>query len=363
MMICLTMIVKDEAPVIARCLDAAIPLFDTWCIVDTGSTDGTQDLIREHLAGIPGQLHERPWKDFGHNRTEAIDLATDMADYLMFVDADDILVIPDGYQLPDLNADCYDLEFDHAGLRYRRICLVNTALPWRFVGVVHEYPECDRPVVPVPLDLVIRFGGDGNRSQAGAQEKYLRDAAMLEAALIEDPDNPRTVFYLAQSYRDAGASQAALTRYDLRTQMGGFDQEVYWSRLQAARLSRELGAEPMELIDRLLRAHDVGPSRPEALGDLAELCRLEGRWACALMFAERGLALPPCTDVLFVEQRWQKWQLLDEKAIAAYWLGDYDTSLEACDQLLASVSIPEEQVSRVQQNRQYARDMLVNRSA
>lgn len=35
----LTMIVKDEAPVIERCLTAILPLIDVWCIVDTGSTD------------------------------------------------------------------------------------------------------------------------------------------------------------------------------------------------------------------------------------------------------------------------------------------------------------------------------------
>nr|WP_293767360.1 hypothetical protein [Sporichthya sp.] len=37
---------------------------DHWLIVDTGSTDGTQELIRTMLAGIPGEVVERPWVTF-----------------------------------------------------------------------------------------------------------------------------------------------------------------------------------------------------------------------------------------------------------------------------------------------------------
>ena len=80
-------------PVIRRCLASVRPWIDAWAIVDTGSTDGTQDLVREALAGIPGELFERPWVDFGHNRSEAIALAERRSDYLLFLDADEELVV------------------------------------------------------------------------------------------------------------------------------------------------------------------------------------------------------------------------------------------------------------------------------
>lgn len=63
--ICLCMIVKNESAVIRRVLQSAIPHIDSWVICDTGSTDGTQDLIRETLKDIPGELHEVPWVNFG----------------------------------------------------------------------------------------------------------------------------------------------------------------------------------------------------------------------------------------------------------------------------------------------------------
>ena len=91
--LCLNMIVKDEAPVIRSCLDSVRAIIDCWVIVDTGSTDGTQDVIREHLRGLPGELVERPWVDFAHNRSEALDFARGRADYLLVIDADETLEV------------------------------------------------------------------------------------------------------------------------------------------------------------------------------------------------------------------------------------------------------------------------------
>src|ERR1044072_2443758 len=111
--VCLNMIVKNEAPVIGRCLASVRSLIDRWVIVDTGSRDGTQALIGEALAGIPGELHERPWRDFGHNRTEALRLAERADDYLLFIDADEMLRVPEGFSWPQLVDDAYFLTTEY----------------------------------------------------------------------------------------------------------------------------------------------------------------------------------------------------------------------------------------------------------
>ncbi len=101
------MIVKNEASVIRRCLDSVLPIINRWVIVDTGSTDGTQDIIRAHLKNLPGELHERPWRDFAFNRSEALALARRQADYTFIIDADDALEIASGFQMPPLSAGSY----------------------------------------------------------------------------------------------------------------------------------------------------------------------------------------------------------------------------------------------------------------
>ena len=89
--VCLAMIVKNESAVIERCLNSARHLFDYWVICDTGSDDGTPEIITQTLSGIPGELHKRPWRNFGSNRTELMHLARGKADYLLLLDADMIV--------------------------------------------------------------------------------------------------------------------------------------------------------------------------------------------------------------------------------------------------------------------------------
>src|SRR5439155_565568 len=83
--------------------------------------------IRGALRDLPGELIERPWVDFAHNRNQAIDLAAGRADYLFFIDADEVLVLPDGFRVPELTADAYDLEMRTSRCSYIRRQLVRAA--------------------------------------------------------------------------------------------------------------------------------------------------------------------------------------------------------------------------------------------
>src|SRR5262249_23429061 len=152
--ICLNMIVRNEAHIVHEVLDAVAPYINSWVIVDTGSDDGTQDVIRGHMSnlGIPGELHERPWRNFGHNRSEALRLAEGHGDYIWVIDADDMVVgTPD---FSGLLVDVYLVRVrDSDSLRtYWRRQLFRNGLRWRYKGVVHEYADCDDPFVEARLE-------------------------------------------------------------------------------------------------------------------------------------------------------------------------------------------------------------------
>jgi glycosyltransferase involved in cell wall biosynthesis len=350
--ICLNMIVRDESAVIERCLASVRPHVDRWVIVDTGSVDDTRERIGRAMQGVPGELHERPWRDFGHNRTEALELARAGADYLLFIDADETLGADPGMSWPALTKEAYSIEARYAELRYDRVSLVSTRLPWRWDGVLHEYLEAGRPVEqPRVPGFWIDVSSEGARSRD--PRKFEKDAAVLEAALAKEPGNARYVFYLAQSWRDAGQLAKARESYARRAQMGGWDEEVWYSLYEVARMGEHLGEEHGRVVAGYLRAYDARPQRAEPLVALARCLRLRGEFHGAYLFAKAAAALPMSTDRLFVDTNSYGWRRDDELALAAFYSGRASEAAALWRAMLASNALPAAERSRIEKNLQY----------
>ncbi|MFD5428675.1 glycosyltransferase [Streptomyces sp. NPDC127084] len=342
------MIVKNESAVIERCLASVRDLIDTWVISDTGSTDGTQQLIRSALAGIPGELHEEPWVNFGHNRSLNIEHARGKADYLLLLDAD--LVLRREGPLTSLVADAYMLRHDCA-TSYWIKRLVRGDIPWHYEGVTHEYLTTDRQTSQENLTtLVIEDYADGG----SRHDKFERDARLLTAEMQRDPDNTRTVFYLAQTMRDMGNTEEAVRLYELRAQMGKWAEEVYYSRLQAGILKADAGDWPAGM-HLLTQAWEHRPQRLEACYELASRLRTMGHHHTAHAFASAGLGRKMPDDILFTQPWVYRWGLLFEYSITSYWVGDPAASLKACNQLLAMQDLPEPHRLQTLANHEYAR--------
>jgi glycosyltransferase involved in cell wall biosynthesis len=360
MAICLNMIVKNEAKVIARCLESVKPILGSWVIVDTGSTDGTQAIIRSVMQGIPGELHERPWKDFGHNRTEAIELArayTSIGDYLFVIDADDVLAMVPRFEMPKLTKDAYELRVEDSGTSYMRLHLFRADLDFRYVGVLHEVLKTPEKSTRGRLDgLLYRRTGGGARSVN--PNKYRNDAAVLEAALAAEPGNARYAFYLAQSWRDAGEHEKAIAAYEHRVKMGGWEEEVFTSLNEIGKSSVKLGRDDGTIIDAYLRAYERRPTRAEPLCNLAAYLRDLGRRAAAYPFARAAAEIPRPGDILFVDDATYAWRSLDEYAIAAFWVGRYKEGLAANQRLLASGALPAAERQRVERNMAFCREKM-----
>ncbi|HEY4012502.1 MAG TPA: glycosyltransferase [Polyangiaceae bacterium] len=349
------MIVKNEARVIARCLASVRPFVSSWVVIDTGSMDGTQALVREAMRDLPGELHDRPWRDFATNRNEALAFAEKRADYVLVVDADDLLVAPEGFSLPPLTADAYELRIDYAATSYYRTQLFRANAGFRYVGVLHEVVVGPAGVTTARLaGLTYLISNDGSRSRD--PDKYKKDAAVLEAALAEDPGHGRTAFYLAQSYRDAGEPEKALAAYERRAAMGGWAEEVWYSLYQVARLSAALERPVGDVVAAHMRAYEYRPSRAEPLCYVALYLREHGRAAAAYPFARAAADIPWPEDVLFVDTSVYGWRALDELGVSGYWAGRYAEAGGACEKLLEGTSLPPEHRARVEKNLVFCRE-------
>jgi glycosyltransferase involved in cell wall biosynthesis len=324
--------------------------------VDTGSSDNTKELISEILNETPGKIHERPWRDFGTNRTEAIELARGQADYLLFIDADEVFEAPAGFEWPKLTADAYTLQMGDSDNRYLREVLVKSSLPWRYVGILHEYLTTDQPYTRGHLEGPIVMGHfDGGRSQGiDTKTKYARDAEILEEAVKLEPNNTRNVFYLAQSYRDSDQKEKALEVYQRRAGMGGWDEEIWYSLLQVAILSEKLSWPSSVVADRYLAAYQNRPTRVEPLVYLSTYCRLKEQFALAHLFSSSAKDIKQPNDMLFLDASCYNWRALDEYAVACYYTARYRKSKEACETLLSSLQLPEGERARVKDNLNFA---------
>ncbi|MGQ0738913.1 MAG: glycosyltransferase family 2 protein [Bacteroidota bacterium] len=76
---------KNEASIIGNTLQSLQGLTDDIIIYDNGSTDGTQEAVKQY----PVQLHEGNWEGFGKTKNKAIALAK--YDWILSLDADEAI--------------------------------------------------------------------------------------------------------------------------------------------------------------------------------------------------------------------------------------------------------------------------------
>jgi tetratricopeptide (TPR) repeat protein len=364
------MIVRDEARVIERCLDSVRPLLDYVLVEDTGSTDGTQDLVRAWLQrnGLPGQIIEEPWQNFAFNRSHAMEKLREVeaADYAMIIDADDTVVFDTDFEprafKASMDQDVYDVQISHGSSRFWSPQICSNRTPFCFKGVLHDYLE------PPPGELK-RSNAQGFHIQTGSgsarnenSRKHEDDAAVLEDALETETEPfllSRYTFYLAKTLRACGQREKALTYYLKRADQGYSIEEVFETLYAAAKLMAELGCPEDEVIGAFQKASDTLPTRAEALHGAAEYCRTKGRNEEGFEYARRGVAIPRPTGGGPSVIAWiYQWGLLDEVGVNGYWSGHHADALDAFLKLLASHDLPANQRDRAAANARFTLNKL-----
>jgi glycosyltransferase involved in cell wall biosynthesis len=387
--VCWNGIVKNESQIIERCMASMVSELDYWVVVDTGSSDGTQEIIRNFMDrhGVPGELMERPWVNFAHNRSEAIELAEGKADYLLFCDADMALEVQDPNWKSTLQDQAYMVtQMAHQGsLSYPNVRLINARLKddqrFRYWGATHEYCDSIEPGLAgcqVLSGVTMRDYGDGGSKS----DKFERDIRLLSTQVAElqaldgqDADTRnaahksgllrhaphlirRNTFYLARSYSDCGQLEQAIAAYERRIEQGGWPEEIWYSLFQIAELKSRLGRPDDEVIQAFLKAYEYRPARAEALHHLARHLRQKSRFALAYAYAAAACRIPMPKDILFMSPHVYEWQAKDECAVAAYWLDRFEESAGLCRELLTDPRVGENERSRIQANLAFALERL-----
>jgi hypothetical protein len=250
---------------------------------------------------------------------------------------------------------------------------------WYFILPRHEGLYChdEAPTAPEPArNLLVLSSLEGARAQEDGYDRFMRDAKVLEAWLSKNPGHhatSRAEFYIGQSYQtaansrhpiDRAAMQKAVQHYLKRADMGGYAQEAFTARYQAAQCMVDCGY-PWERIQHtLLQAFAMRPSRPEPLYNLARHYRMQGDaeraatksvtsgyYALAEIFARKASLIGPSSDLFSdVDHPVSDWRAKDELATALTFLNGHAEARDINRHILRFSDLPPMDRQRIESN-------------
>ena len=284
MKLSLCMIVKDEEPVLPRCLDSVKDAVDEIVIVDTGSSDGTVAVARQYTDAV----FFFPWTDdFSAARNVSFEKAT--GDFLMWLDADDA-ISPD--MLPRLAALKARMEQEHADMAvckyvngscvYCRERIVRRDFGFRWEGRVHE---CITPRGKIVFDefAVRHLGSDKPR---GARNLHI-----YQKWRAEEPLGGRDLFYYGRElYYNRLYTEAEAVLQEMLAGEGWYVNKIEACKVLSACF--EAKGRRDEALAALFRSLSYGTPRGGVCCEIGRIFRETGRQREAVFWYETALSCP-----------------------------------------------------------------------
>lgn len=270
----LCIMVKNGGDQFEQMLTDNLPIIDRWTIMDTGSTDNTKALVEKVLVGKKkGELIEMPFQNFRDNRNALLDAAGDWCKYTLMLD--DTYVV-EGNLREFLNivrgdqfSDSFSIFIKSDDMEYGSNRLLKTYRKIRYLYKIHEVidPKYNKNVI-IPMKHAYLDDRRFDYMEKRTMDRKDLDLKLLYEELEEDPDNPRTHYYLGQTYNLLGDYENAFKWFKARVEHNntGFIQEKVDAAFEMARIANFRLKRPWEeCLEYYNRCFELDKTRPEAM--------------------------------------------------------------------------------------------------
>ena len=283
MRLSLCMIVRDEEATLPRCLESIGGAVDEIVIIDTGSTDDTCSVARRYTDAV----YSHPWNDdFAEARNVSFAKAT--GDYLMWLDADDVI---DAGMLPvfaDLKArieaelpDMVVCPYVNGSCTYRRERIIKRgAGVWK--GRVHECIAMAGRLLSSPFTVTHR---------QSPKPRGARNLRIYQKWCAEEPLGGRDLFYYGRElYYNKLYTEAAAVLGEMLAGDGWYVNKIEACKVLAA--CREAKGDRAGAAEALLKSFTYGEPRGGVCCELARLFREAGDHRSAMVWYELACTRP-----------------------------------------------------------------------
>lgn len=348
--VALLIMVKNEKKRLHVTLNSVLGHVDSIVLYDTGSEDNTIEIASSFCEkhNIIFRLKQGEFIDFSTSRNISLDFADTFEDidFLLLMDTNDEL--RGGEQLRKFCSQqmktpttgflvCQEW-WSGQYVKYYNLRLVKARKGWRYFGKVHEWMKDTNDQgdgdtkCRVPPEIILYQ--DRTADDDKSSKRFERDKILLLKEHEEDPTEPRTVFYLAQTFSCLGENENSLKYYSLRTTLIGFWEEKFQAYFRCGELTETLKHPWQDSMKWYLQAFEH-TARAEPLIKIIEHYKDTKSWLLCYTFASLACNLTyPEHCILFVDKQaydYKRWHLL---GIAGWYAGFYDEGKKGCQKAI-----------------------------
>lgn len=340
----LCIMVKNAGPLFEKVLTENLPFIDRWTILDTGSTDETLDIIKKVLVGKKkGTLYQEPFINFRDSRNRCLNLANKSCKYTIMLDdtyalrgdVRSFLTLIRGDQF----ADSYSLLILSDDSEYYSNRVLKTKNELRYIYTIHEVVQKENNVtVVIPKDQAWIHDYRADYMEKRTLDRKQYDLQLLYDMYEAEPDNPRHLYYLAQTYNCINDYENAAIWFEKRatSTLEGHVQEAVDSYFELARIYNFKMNKPWALCEETyLKAYELDKTRPDPLYFIGIHHFMENNKPIAFDYFKRAFALGYPIHAQFSLKPTLSYHFLPKfLAQLCYEFADHNIGLAACERFL-----------------------------